>query len=499
MELDDPSTLNVSDPAARRQTLARTQDVTAHAPDSKCPRARAYADIAHIEVLSSCSKCHASKLHSIVASARTIQSIRKNFQNIVEQEKASINYRDAFGDLPIHVAAAAGLRVEEFKILQTAGADLHARNNKGETFLHVLASVVDVDGLLSILTWADNERLGMMHPDYDGKTVMHAFCEKAINIRVLNHMWGFFRSLGSGVNLRDRWGLTMFDYLKNSPLTVPYPHGATSGDSVQQLETVLANNLPDYESRTRQDMIQARLPADLLGLDQTMLARWDQTMLEIVQQAQTNPSAQAADGKNALHCLACMVRLPGSELQRDPSDVRHDWIRSCLQFKVNVNAYCRDGQTPLHAFCAFPRAHESPQSLAQIVATLLEYGADPHMKDRDGNTALHLTSINGHPLSVEVLLNWLGRDPQLLTHALSAPNDNDLTPADAARRGMRATEKADDKERVQQCINLLTRADWPDIQPTITFWSTTDSTAIQPLGSPPASYSQPQAMANLII
>lgn len=415
----------------------------------------------------------------------------ESYCRLVEKNKASINSRDIFGNTPLHVAAASGYGVAEFKLLQGAGADLLARNEKGELFLHLIGAHHKDNDLLGILEWATAQKLDFSLSTFDGKTVLHTLCERNITFWALTNMWPFLRSYATDINSRDRWGKTAVDHLKDS-VTLEIQQGANPGepatDPAQGLENLLALHLPKYE-RSHDNVVAFQDDFNVFetAWDPAGLAQSDMTMLNIVQQSEGKPSAQDADGKNALHCLARIIRFGQfSSHQCGPTEARHDGVRKCLFWKVDPNAYDRHGSTPLHSFLSYLRFNEFEASLARIVQTLLENGADPGMRDRDGNTALHLACHHGRVSCVDVLLNFLRKDARLHSRAIRARNDKDRSPVRETRNWMNM-HTPEERELRLQCISKIEGEEFTEAHVRPTFWGIPNSTPVPDVTMPPPS------------
>ena len=80
-----------------------------------------------------------------------------------------------------------------------------------------------------------------------------------------------------------------------------------------------------------------------------------------------------------------------------------------------INGLDADGFTPLHRASALPNSEV-------VVVTLLKAGADVHLTDAFGDTALHWASFCGHPASVTVLLEH-GADASIKNHDGKTPLD----------------------------------------------------------------------------
>jgi len=482
-------------PAAEQSGPIQPSNFPPHCPKSQCPLARRMKDIPRIATLGRCSECNATILHSLAAAGLNISAT--NFGTFVMDNQVSINARDKFGNTCLHIAAASGLRVDDFKVLQEAGADLLARNDQGEVFLHLIADYHKKDSLIQILEWAIDMKIDFRTPTFDGRTVLHALCERNIGFWALRNMWPFLRSFKTDINLRDRWGKTAVDYLKAS-LKIELSRGPHQGDSAQGLEDLLNANLPDHESRQGTNTAPLEETVALLDVPRgsEKFAQSDMAMWGTFCQSKNNPSIQNHDGRNALHCLAYIVHFWDFNNRQcfAPSEARHEGVCSALRWKVKVNAYDRHGSTPLHSFLAYIRINDCEFALSKIIETLLENGADPHMRDRDGNTALHLACTHGRHSCVDVLLSFIRKDARLSSQAIRARNDKDRSPVRETLAWM-YTHNPEEKETRRQCMIKVTSEEFTEADSRPTWWGIPNSTALPGLAiSPPPAFRPPTPM-----
>ena len=128
------------------------------------------------------------------------------------------------------------------------------------------------------------------------------------------------------------------------------------------------------------------------------------------------------------------------------------WVRWLLKKGVNPNErHHLTGDTPLHTAVSC----EDPD--ARIVRLLLEHGADPNARDRNGRTPLHYAAIYGHYEIVKLLTDF-GADP-------CARDSSGRTPADCARalahyyktkhRGIDAYLKANNYHKISEFLEKL--------------------------------------------
>lgn len=461
---------------------AELPKIPIHPPGSECSSAKRVAHVARIGIVGKCSECGASMLHSVAAGGRLM--VQDNFRQLVNKYRESINSQDRFGNTPLHAAAAAGLGANELQILHDAGAKLVARNDKGETFLHPIVTDLQTDSSIRILEWATDQNIDFRLSTIDGKTILHSICEKNISSKMLRQILYFLRTLGTDINLRDRWGKTAMDYLKTS-LAVQGSLYDLPTIAPEDVDKFLEDHLPRYKDGHNREQLggamDAELPARLNSLETFALS--DNAMFDVVVRSENDPTAQDCDGKNALHCLAHILRFPEFEGCAQPPTFRKHLVNLiCRDTKVYPNAYDRCGATPLHSFLTYPRANDDEQVLADIVKILLEYGADPHMRDRAGNSALHLACFNGHFLCMKVLLRFLQKDAKMYKNATRARNDRGQTPVIATLASMNTGAWSPDEKQVRQkCLELITHSEFTeDSSADSSFWGIPNSTSLPP-------------------
>jgi hypothetical protein len=89
-------------------------------------------------------------------------------------------------------------------------------------------------------------------------------------------------------------------------------------------------------------------------------------------------------------------------------------VAECVRAETSVHHHLLcDGNSLLHLVCGQYRgSEETRKEMATIARLLLACGADPDLKDEEGNTALHLAAKNRSSEVIDVLLE-AGADPRV--------------------------------------------------------------------------------------
>jgi hypothetical protein len=177
----------------------------------------------------------------------------------------------------------------------------------------------------------------------------------------------------------------------------------------------------------------------------------DSEMRHIIAESTGNPLAQDYRGRNGLHCLASIIRLLPDPYIQQPLASRKDTLINLLNRGVDVNAFDSQGATPLHTLLSYTRKHDEDSAIALFtkLMVLRDHGADLHLRDRKGNSALHLACKSGLVPCVEILLA-MGAN-------VNARNYLGCSPIAEAQRAME-NSLPEHAERIQQCIDLVRRA-----------------------------------------
>jgi hypothetical protein len=301
---------------------------------------------------------------------------------------------DFYGNTPLHCAAAA-VKWDEFwrvKKMVAKGANVNIRNTFGETFLHILCRhslkrTQDVLDLISILKLVRNIPLFSIS-DYHGRTILHylfrgleddpfgdlnyyLFPTNAYSVGLMSQIFEVIKAARwkQHFNTQDNAGNKVLDVLEYSCSRIgrkSFTKGVT-----KLIATIMKNSAPPPSIVQYQSDLAGRVttPGQMMNED---FYGWlgDLTLVTGMTE------------KEATERMLKDIRL----------ERRLTWIDA-------------SGDTPLAALLKSPLAATIPaDSLRKYVKRMLKLGAEIHIRDRNGDTALAIAARLGFHSVVTLLL-----------------------------------------------------------------------------------------------
>jgi len=265
---------------------------------------------------------------------------------------------------PLYYVVALGYRCLARRLILKRPQDLHARDEKGCTPLHiaVLAGMVEVSQLLIEHTVDFDIR------DIEDRALLHMVAYKG-HFMVARTLLEHDGPVKAQVNARDEKGRTALhiaSHYHHSSIVELFPKfGADldAQDNDNMTPLLLAFQFP--VTITRNDPKISETPRLLLEHGASVQGR--------------NKDGQTPLHLAVKHCLPSIVEL-------------------LVKLGADVDAQDNDDMTPL----LFASRTDDSGTIAQL---LLEYGASIHIRDKSGRTPLHLASLLHTSSVVELLLN----------------------------------------------------------------------------------------------
>ncbi|EPE30285.1 Ankyrin repeat-containing protein [Glarea lozoyensis ATCC 20868] len=369
-------------------------------------------------------------------------------------ENLDFNSRDDFGNTVLHLLAARGSSWDLILEVIDLGADVNAKNVAGQNFLHVLEHsafqtlVKDLSQgrLTSILQKLDVSRFEFNHCDLFGRSFLHNLLREAQSLSEIPFPYlADFKNIPS---TRDAFGW------------IPNPHRRAQvglGD-VSQITGLLAQNpqsqpiVDNYrmplnvpkspltstpmlstKGVKKSNRQSSRVPAADIKTtsvkpDETLSddELWTQArLIETARLAASAPWIEESEGRNGLQCLAevaldihidngTVVASNSTKRKRNQPDVlpgslrlnlRYQLVEGLVSAGVGVNNYDDSGSTVLMSFVTHLPDGEDDKALASVLELLLHKGANIHMRNRKGETALHIAVRLGRKVATRVLLD----------------------------------------------------------------------------------------------
>ena len=290
---------------------------------------------------------------------------------------ADLRARDKRGQTPLHWAARSNENPEVLQALLTAGADLRARDKRGQTPLHWAARSNENPEVLQALLTAGAD---LSARNEAGLTPLYT--------AAMNENPEVFQALltaGADLSARNEAGLT------------PLHWAAGFNENPEVLQALLTAGAD----------LSARNEAGLTPLHWAARSNENPEVLQALLAAGADPSARSSSESTPLHYAAWFNENPevlqallaagaslkvrdqaGDTLLHAAADNDNlPAIQFLLKLGLNAKSRNENGKTPLHAWAASYTADDPA-----VLQALLAAGADLEARDENGNTPLHSAS-----------------------------------------------------------------------------------------------------------
>jgi ankyrin repeat protein len=133
--------------------------------------------------------------------------------------------------------------------------------------------------------------------------------------------------------------------------------------------------------------------------------------------------------RSRCRCKCSSARI--TPLYRAILDTHLEAVQVLLEHHADVNLKSITGKTPLYRLISSVSSQEG--KVVDIVRRLVEYGADPNIRDYDDSTALHQASFHGSLEAAPLLLSYGakldGKDSRGRTpfHVAASNGHDDIT------------------------------------------------------------------------
>lgn len=442
-----------------------------HAPSSRC-RFRSVPGVDPRQ----CHFCGATELHYLATISNNL-----DMETLAERIKFAsrviqINQCDVFGNNPGLFLAASCPALPVIVMFYEAGIDLFKRNHAGESFLHLLDPVRLGRDLSRLLEWFHARRSGILtQRTYHGKTVLHCLLERSYfldqphGLDTLLDILPIFQSTKNDINARDNQGSTAVELFCVRWLAAK-KIDERSSEEVDTFRAICKTFAPDLKfCSDRGTLVPVTLINGMMPSKHSRNGRYsgdhtlgnlelrDRELRDIIAESAHNPLAHDYCGRNGLHCFATIHRLLPDNIEQ-PLIARKDVLVDMLNRGVDANSFDSRGETPLHTLLSHTRHHDQDNTIALFTKIMVQdYGADMHLRDRNGHTPLHLACISGRLPCVEILLA-MGANVNARNYRGWSAITEALYEVERMMEDTMASNWVEDVTKIQQCIDRVRRA-----------------------------------------
>ncbi|KAH6673142.1 hypothetical protein B0J14DRAFT_65077 [Halenospora varia] len=345
-------------------------------------------------------------------------------------------FPDKFGNNILHMLAVRDVDMTcIFKVLEL-GVDGNEKNTANQSFLHVLPRGSlqalrenDWNGLMVNLQRLSKYNIRFHECDIFGRNFFHLLTRNG-NVLGRNELQVFNFLRIRFPRTRDAFGhIPQIQTDGDFDLDISFPQNPVHDPASPASSPGGLQLSPSSVGRPLVERRAASLfsnDGSARSAEESAFILKHTRLIEIARIAFDVPTIEDPDGRNGLHCLAeasLSLSIDAYTLHSNPPQKRkrgqgdpHKSFRLQLRFEliqqliyngVELNSYDKEGNTALMAFVTHLRDGDNQrdkQTLFQIFRHMVGSGANIHLRNRDGETALHIAIRLGCKIATQVLL-----------------------------------------------------------------------------------------------
>ena len=335
----------------------------------------------------------------------------------------NINIMDRFGNTPLHFSAASGkANLMTLLFWIRSGADIHARNTGGDTFMHVLnlESFADhsvLDHYETLVAYLLKRRFDFSLQNYSGRTIPKVFLES----------------------------LERLPAKKFAPELIP-----------QRLNSIISRMEIDLRFHNSCEKLLRNASVHCHHEISTPLSKAQAYVL-----LESYYKALLSGGSISAIRFDAMLREKGGIVEQ-----RISLIHLVRDVRQAATVTDENGETLLMAVLRLWENKDDEILLQALVEGILEHGAEINIRDRKGHTALTIACCRGFRPAVKALL---ARGSNI--HARNYHGQGILQQANSCLRRARSEPEEKTYAGIMSCMNLLIDAGCKWEPTTINEWS----------------------------
>jgi hypothetical protein len=349
-----------------------------------------------------------------------------------------LDFRDKFGNTILHMIAARDADIRAIVEILGLGADPNATNTAGQNFLHVLPrrflrtlAENDWNGLMWVMQKLNRFKIRFQDCDVLGRNFFHLVTSRGNfldnrELQVLKFLdidlipsrdafgWIPTKETDIGIDTGD------------GHVKIHKPGWPVVVDGILMLESPPALNI-------RKPLVEKGSPASALLRSESPVSSDDQAFLskharliEVARIAFDIPCIEDPQGQNGLQCLAEAsltlsidskdVNVPAghsNKRKRGQADadassmrlvLRYELVQQLVAAGVGLNNYDKEGNTVLMAFITHLHDGKDDKTLARLLRHIIQNGANVQLRNRYGESALHVAVRLGRKVATRIVL-----------------------------------------------------------------------------------------------